>query len=146
MHAWKEVITPLLVNTTAHKHVILGDADSRRTACFCSLRQPQLPSGDGKKQNTCRQKTVERFYKEKLALFYKENVKQERGWPSFLIASMILLLLCSTFSWSMQNQSKQIICQPIRSLQTLKHFELTNKLICIKTLFNLTNKLFLNGE
>ena len=63
------------MNTVAHKHVILGDADSRRTGCFYSLRQPQLPSGDGKKQNASRQKTVERFYKEKMGLILQRKLE-----------------------------------------------------------------------
>ena len=41
--------------------MILCDADSRGTACFCSL-QLQPHSGDGKKQNATRQKTVEREF------------------------------------------------------------------------------------
>ena len=47
------------MNTAALEHVILCDADSRRTACFCSL-QLQPHSGDDNKQNATRQKTVER--------------------------------------------------------------------------------------
>ena len=76
MHAWKEVITPLLVNTAALEHVILCDADSRRTACFCSL-QLQPHSDDGKKQNATRQKTVERDWQREIGLILPK--KSETG-------------------------------------------------------------------
>ena len=53
------------MNTAAHKHVVLCDADSRRTACFCSL-QLQPHSGDDNKQNATRQKTVERVWQREI--------------------------------------------------------------------------------